>query len=152
LHILPLNLDDEVTTERILAIQQAAYRIEAELIGFYEIPPLFDTKELLLKSGETFYGAIIDGVIAGIIACELKPQTLDICRLGVYPDYFRRGVASALLHYIEATAYPDQTHFSVSTGAKNLPARRLYENHGFVLLQEYPVEPGLLMAFYEKKR
>ena len=150
--MMRLNLHDYTIVERILTIQQAAYRIESELIGFYEIPPLYDTKELLQQSGESFYGCMMDGTIAGFISCELKPQTIDICRLGVHPDYFRRGIATALLHYVEETAYPDGQHFSVSTGAKNMPARRLYEQFGFVLLQEFPVEPGLVMAFYEKKR
>ena len=150
MHIVRLNLAHDA--QRILAIEQAAYRIEAALIGFDDIPPLHDTLELLLESGEAFYGCMIDSVLAGFVSCEVNENTVIICRLGVHPDYFRRGAASSLLRYLEATAYPDLPRFIVSTGAKNLPARRLYEQFGFVVLNEYEIEPGLMMAFYEKWR
>lgn len=151
MQITRLNLADDKTAERILTIQQTAYRIEAEWTGIPEIPPLLDTQEWLIKSGETFYGCYVETMLAGFVSFELKDDRIEICRLGVQPDYFRRGIASALLTCVEA-AYPDVPRLVVSTLAANQPARRLYEQCGFTLFNEAEVEPGLMMAYYEKWR
>lgn len=39
----PLDLSDPDVADRVVAIQRAAYRVEADLIGFDGIPPLHDT-------------------------------------------------------------------------------------------------------------
>ena len=49
-------LHDLSMAQRVLEIQKAAYTIEAELIGTFNIPPLKDTLETLQASDETFYG------------------------------------------------------------------------------------------------
>jgi ribosomal protein S18 acetylase RimI-like enzyme len=144
---LDLNNDTEVV--RILEIQQAAYQVEAELIGFDEIPPLFDTPELLRESHETFYGCFVDGTLAGIIATEYETEVLVISRLGVHPDYFRRGVATALLNYVE-TLPSSARCLRVSTGTINAPARQLYERHGFIKIGEHQIAIGVTMTDYEK--
>lgn len=147
--IRQLNLDDGAEVERLLAIQQAAYRVEASLIGFDEIPPLFDTPELLRDSSETFYGCFVDGVLAGVIATEVEQDALAISRLGVHPDYFRRGIATALLKYVEAL--PNNAPcLRVSTGTLNTPARQLYEQHGFIKVGEKAIAEGVTMTEYEK--
>jgi ribosomal protein S18 acetylase RimI-like enzyme len=150
--VRPLPLDDDRVAARILVIQQAAYRVEAAFIGYASIPPLYDTLEMLRDSGEAFYGAYAGEVLAGFIACELSPQTVSITRLGVHPDYFRRGSGRALLLYVETQVALERPRLAVSTGAKNAPARHLYEQHGFACFNECEVEPGLTMVFYEKWR
>ena len=60
---------------------------------------------------------------------------VDIHRLVVHPDRFRRGIAGALLDALEAHQ-PDAERWIVATGAANEPARRLYERHGFAPVGE----------------
>lgn len=147
-----IDLHDPTMAQRVLVIQQAAYTIEAQLIGTFNIPPLNDTLETLQASGETFYGCWMVDEIAGLVACtyDRAAHELDICRMAVHPDYFRRGIASALLTFVQ-TAYPETLRCIVSTGAKNEPAKALYRRDGFVQTGEVEVEPGVWLAFFEKK-
>lgn len=149
MHIELLNLQNETTARRVLTIQHTAYAIEAELIGTTNIPPLNDTLESLQASDETFYGGWIEDEIAGIVACTYEDRTLDICRMAVHPDYFRRGIARALLTSVQAN-YPDATRAIVSTGAKNEPAKTLYVRDGFTHVEDREVEPGVWLSFFEK--
>jgi ribosomal protein S18 acetylase RimI-like enzyme len=144
-----LNLQSDSIAQRVLAIQQASYAIEAELIGTQNIPPLHDTVESLQKTEELFYGYWVDETIAGLIAITYEDGTLDICRMAVHPDYFRRRIASALLTFA-LSAHPDATRTIVATGARNDPAKQLYLRHGFTQTGEQEVEPGVLIAFFEK--
>jgi hypothetical protein len=41
--IKKLDLKDTETAERVMELQIASYKIEAKIIGFYDIPPLKDT-------------------------------------------------------------------------------------------------------------
>ena len=46
----PIDLDDVGVAERVVEIQCAAYRVEADLIGFDAIPPLHETiRELQIQ-------------------------------------------------------------------------------------------------------
>jgi len=143
-----LDLQRDVIVQRVLAIQQASYAIEAALIGTFNIPTLHDTVESLQKSGEVFYGFWVDGEIAGLIACTYDGHTLDICRMAVHPDYFRRGIASALLTFVQAVS-ADVPRIIVATGSRNKPAKKLYMQHGFVQTGEQEVEPGVFLSFFE---
>lgn len=149
--IRQLNLNDSSTTTTVLALQQAAYRVEAEITGFNEIPPLFDNEALLQGSGEVFYGYFVDSVLAGAIAYEIKADTLDICRMMVHPDYFRRGIASALLRFVEILAPDEIDTLTVSTGTLNSPARQLYERHGFVFSHTQTITKDFTLTHYIKR-
>jgi ribosomal protein S18 acetylase RimI-like enzyme len=149
MRIEQLNLQDEDTARRILAIQHAAYAIEAELIGTTNIPPLNDTLATLQASDEAFYGCMIEDEIAGIVACTVEDGTLDICRMAVHPDYFRRGIARALLTFVQA-AHPTVHRAIVSTGARNEPAKTLYVRDGFTHIEDREVEAGVWLSFFEK--
>lgn len=145
-----LSLNDEPTLTAILHVQRAAYRIEANRIGFDRIPPLIETKDELRSSAETFYGCFVNDALAGIIAIEYEDQVLVIARLAVHPDYFRRGIARQLLAHVETRAQPDQV-IHVSTGMLNAPARTFYEQHGFTRIEDREVVEGLWITEYEKQ-
>lgn len=66
--IKKLNLKDIEIAKNVLELQMASYKIEAEIIGFHEIPPLKDTLESLMVCDEVFYGYHINDVLAGIIS------------------------------------------------------------------------------------
>lgn len=150
--IQPLSLDNATHLAQILQLQQASYRVEAELIGSYAIPPLHDTLDSLRHCGETFLGIFIDEELAGILSYQIvsdpsDSSTLDICRLAVFPHFFRRGLADQLLHHV--LAIPCQRYI-VSTGKANLPAIRCYQKHGFRLVGEEVKGGGIEIVHLEK--
>ncbi|WJH37137.1 GNAT family N-acetyltransferase [Paenibacillus sp. CC-CFT747] len=130
-----LNLNDNREALQVLALQQASYRVEADIIGFEDIPPLMDSMDSLRRSGESFLGSFEDEELAGMLAYTKAKGQVTICRLGVHPDYFRKGTASRLLLHLEA-AEPEISRFVVSTGSLNEPAVRLYKKHGFEPTEE----------------
>ena len=93
-----LDLDDLETASALLELQRRAYRVEADLIGFDGIPPLHETLAELQQCGETFLGAMLDeGKLAGAVSWRFSERTIDIHRLVVDPDAFRRGTGSLLV-------------------------------------------------------
>lgn len=147
--IVKLNMRDKSEVEKMLAIQIPAYKIEAKLIGFDGIPQLADTVVSLMASKELFIGYILEGELAGFISYELSGKELDICRLVVHPDYFRKGIASGLLDYV-MNEHAEVDRFIVSTGSKNAPAIRLYQRFGFTSDQEVEVAAGFFITLLEK--
>ncbi|GAA4716971.1 GNAT family N-acetyltransferase [Brevibacillus fulvus] len=148
--IRTLSLEQEQIARKVLEIQKLAYRVEAELIGYDDLPPLRDNLQSLQQCGETFYGYFVDEQLAGVISCKRTEQLLDIQRLVVHPAHFRKGIARSLLEHLLLTNR-SAAKAIVSTGARNHPARSLYEQHGFSLTAERVVAPGLSLVFYEKQ-
>ena len=137
--------------EEVLSVQLASYKVEAELIDFYDIPPLKDTVSTLQRCGETFYGCYVDGELCGVISIKVGEGLIDIHRLMVHPKHFRKGIARRLLEFVESNGDGDET-LIVSTGSKNAPAIYFYEKSGFVKTGEVKVMEGLLITSFEKKR
>ena len=105
--------------------------------------------EELASSGETFLGALVDGLVVGAISWRLVDGTLDIHRLVVDPSFFRRGVGVTLVQ-AAIEAEPAATRAIVQTGAANEPARLLYLGEGFEQVDEVEVAPGLRVARFRK--
>lgn len=143
-----LNLTDVAIAQRVLEIQQRAYRVEADLIGFDGIPPLHETLDALQQSTESFIGYFVEDVLAGVLSYSIADSTLDIGRLVVHPDYLRRGIGKALVEKVGKVANVER--LIVSTGALNTPARQLYERLDYQLIEEVLVLDSLIMAHYEK--
>jgi ribosomal protein S18 acetylase RimI-like enzyme len=130
-----LDIVDRDTAEAVLQLQQVAYRIEAELTGSDGIPPLWETIEDLRTCGEEFLGVTDNGALVGAISWRYSAGTIDIHRLVVDPEHFRRGIATALVRgalEIEPTA----KRAIVQTGAQNAPAAALYLREGFEQIEE----------------
>ena len=115
---------------QIYALQQAAYRIESELIGYPALPPLLESLETLQQSGEQFLVFQEAGQLAGVLAYTRSGSALEICRMMVSPAYFRRGIAAKLLEALEAIE-AEVTQIVVSTAAQNLPALALYQKYNY---------------------
>ncbi|MNI54386.1 Acetyltransferase (GNAT) family protein [compost metagenome] len=150
--IIKLDLQDDFTVSEVWSLQHKAYRLEAEMIGFHEIPPLLETREMLAGAAEAFFGRFDDnGELMGAVAVlEESPGTLTVTRMMVNPDYFRQGVAGSLLEFI-FESYSGMERFSVSTGKLNTPAVSLYTKHGFVPAGAEEVAPGVeLIEFYRE--
>jgi ribosomal protein S18 acetylase RimI-like enzyme len=141
-HIATLDLGDSATVRALVALQRASYAVEAELIGAPSLPPMREAPEMLRASGETFLGAYRDGALVGAVSFKREGGTVDIHRLVVDPGAFRAGIATALLDALEEREV-GAAHWTVGTGAANVPARTLYERRGFAVTEERIVPGGI---------
>jgi ribosomal protein S18 acetylase RimI-like enzyme len=144
-----MTLQDNREVLELLSLQLAAYRVEAELIGFNDIPPLKDSIQSIRQANETFIGYYDDNELAGAISYSKKDGSVTICRMMVHPNHFRKGIASKLLSYVldrEKTS----DKFIVSTGAANIPAIELYKRHGFKECSAREIAPGIILTTFEK--
>lgn len=122
-----------------------AYRIEAEILGIQNFPPLYrKVEEIAATDDATFCGIHVTGILAAVAEINfLESGNVHIDSLVVRPDYFRRGLATALLQHIFSTYF---THtMSVSTGAKNQPALSLYGAQGFKEHSRWFANDGVAM-------
>jgi ribosomal protein S18 acetylase RimI-like enzyme len=127
----PLDASDP----QLHPLLMAAYRVEAELIGA-ELPGLRETPEDVAAAGLEWIGAWEQDQLVGAMALIREGDLVDIHRLVVHPDAFRRGVASALLAQLPHRVV-------VSAAALNEPALALYARHGFRVTGERVVRGGI---------
>ena len=134
----------------ILTVQIPAYEVEAMFIQSRSIPPLHDTVESIQLCDETFYGYYSEGRLTGFISYQCEDNVLDIHRLVVHPTFFRQGIASKLLQFIEQLE-PTVKKIIVSTGSANKPALQFYLKHGFVAIDQMQVGEYLWITKLEKQ-
>jgi ribosomal protein S18 acetylase RimI-like enzyme len=79
---------------------------------------------------------------------KIENEEMDIHRLIVDPDHFRKGIAQSLLSYAERQE--GIKRINVSTGSKNTPAVRFYEKNGFQKVKEVIVNEQISLTFFEK--
>jgi ribosomal protein S18 acetylase RimI-like enzyme len=140
----PIDARDPATAARVVEIQQAAYAVEAELIGFAGIPPLRDTIEDVIAHDLRWLGVLAEGRLAAVIGYTVTDNRVDIDRLAVDPAYARRGMAAVLVR--QATAGRRTT---VSTGTTNAPATALYTSLGFTAVGRREITPGVEITNFE---
>jgi ribosomal protein S18 acetylase RimI-like enzyme len=138
-----LDPSDHAVLAELVALQRASYRVEADLIGARDLPPLRETPADLAASGERFLGAQEHGHLVGALGWKRTGEIVDIHRLAVHPRAFRRGVATRLLDALESLE-AGAPCFVVGTGAGNRPALALYERRGFAVVEEREVEGGVI--------
>jgi ribosomal protein S18 acetylase RimI-like enzyme len=148
--IKKINLKDIEIIKEVLRLQIASYKVEAEIIDFYEIPPLKDTINSLKNCDEIFYGYYINNVLVGIISYKIVGNVLDIHRVAVYPHFFRRGIAHQLINYIEGLNI-NINKVTVCTGNKNLPAINLYLKNGYKKIDDIEICKDTYLTKFEKK-
>jgi len=141
-----LDMTDAPTADQVLAVQRAAYRFEADLIGSDEIPPLHESRDDVMASPLDWLGVIEDGKIVGVLGYSVAGDSIDVDRLVVAPEMARMGIGSALLG-----ALPPSVEVTVSTGTLNSPARAFYESHGFAAVGTSEPVPGLSVTHYLKE-
>lgn len=137
------------SAEQIIKLQKASYIVEAELIGFMQIPPLVEIPEDIISSKEIYYGYFVKQDLAGIISYTIEKDVLDICKVAVHPDFFKRGIATELIKLVEQI--DGINSIIVSTGLKNSPAVKLYTSLGFVETHVCEVEKGVFTMNFEKQ-
>lgn len=152
MNIKLLDIRNKEIAENVVALQRASYKVEAELIGSHEIPPLHETVEELCESEETFCGAFIEEELVGMVSYIVDGGIFDIYRMAVSPKHFRKGIGNMLLEYVLNLGKDEFVEkFVVSTGMKNEPAKHLYLKNGFVQLGDKSVPGGLMITSFEKK-
>lgn len=147
--IKKINIKDIKTAKHVLDVQIASYKIEAEIIGFFEIPPLKDTIDSLKECGEIFYGYHIDDVLVGIISFKIIENVLNIHRVAVHPRFFRMGIAGKLVGYVEVLE-SNIYKVVVCTGKENLPAVNLYLKNGYQKIKDIEICKDIYIAEFEK--
>ena len=148
--IKKLNLEDIEVVKKILDLQLASYRVEADIIGVDGIPPLKDTISALKASNEVFYGYFIEEVLAGIISYKIENCIIDIHRVAVHPSFFRRGIAEQLISFVEENN-KNIAKIIVGTGRKNKPAVSLYLKKGYHKTGDMEVEKDFYITSFEKR-
>ncbi|MEK1833045.1 GNAT family N-acetyltransferase [Priestia megaterium] len=77
-----------------------------------------------------FFAYYLKEKICGIISFKLDETEIDLHRLIVSPEYFRKGVAQKLLDFVETIE--GIKSMRTTTGAKNTPAVNFYLKNGFL--------------------
>ncbi len=148
--IVRLNMQDELVAGSVWRLQHKAYAIEAQLIGFAQLPPLMETIASLQQCEQDFYGVVADEELQAVISIEEYDQTVTVCRLMVEPEHHRKGLGRQLLRYVEQL-YPVAKLFLVSTGSLNEPALRLYQSMGYKPRRQWEAAPGLMLTDLAKR-
>src|SRR3954452_14768339 len=146
------RIADVALASALLAIQHRAYAVEAELLRDNRIPALHETLSDLVAANLHWWVAVDEAAgcsgddhVVGAIGFTAS-AVVDIDRLIVDPAAFRRGIGRALVDRAVSTAAGRAVE--VSTGAANVPARRLYESAGFRFVDDFEPVPGLRVSRY----
>lgn len=134
--------------QQMLEIQRNAYAVEAELIGFDEIPARFETIEVIQNLPGTSYGLYIEERLIGFVTIEASEKTVEITKLCIDPTYFRARLATTLLEHV-LSIHEDKLVY-VHTGKHNGPAKRLYTKLGFEPSAEFEPEPGVTLIRFTR--
>lgn len=146
MHIRGLEKSNLTEMKRLYQIQQAAYLIEAGLLGLeaHDFFPLKETFSDFKNLIDEIFVCCEDDLIVGSIFLKKTESSILISKLIVDPSFLRRGIAKALvMHCLQL--HPQQD-FQVGTGADNHPALQLYQTLGFMIFATETVEPNLIFV------
>lgn len=149
--IKTIDFQDKVLIQELYILQKASYLVEAELIQFFDIPPLIESFTEFQKCGETFIGYFEADELAGALSYTIDRDELTICRMVVHPSHFRKGLAQKLVKYVEEANKERTAVLKVSTGKDNNPAKSLYFKNGYQLVCDLEVAPGFYISNFEKR-
>ena len=136
-----LDHHSEDVAIQIRDVFQRSYKIEAQLVGVKEFPPLQRSTSHIRATGSKFLGQWIESDLAVVIEYSLSAAHLSIDSLVVHPRYFRRGLASKILKSLL-----DRVNWQtadVETAAMNHPAIALYEKFGFSESRHWTTNEGI---------
>ena len=108
-------------------------------------PLAWTLDRLRVEGPEAVYGAFVDGELVGVVGLAREPREKNRHKATVFgmyvaPEQARRGVGSALLHYVvdEAMRQDGVAQLVLTVTETNAAARTLYETFGF---RSFGVEP-----------
>ena len=138
-----LQQSDRSIAAKILTLQKQSYNVEAEIIGYYDLPPLQEDVHHIQSSKEVFLGWMVNGILTGVLSYEETDKSILI-----HPDYFRQGIAANMLRSL---IVDQDKPIYVCTAMKNTPAVRLYQQFGFEITNTFTPGDGLYLVQLEKK-
>jgi len=142
------NSDLEIA-KKIRVVFQASYKIEAKLLSAVNFPPLKRPLEKYLESNTDFYGYSKNKELVAVVEINSTKSDILIRSLVVHPNFFKQGIASALLKFVFDTFKSDL--FVVETGLANGPATKLYTKFGFIEVQQWDTDHGIRKVKFEKR-
>ncbi len=136
----------------ILEVQKLAYRSEAELYGFFDMPPLIETLEQVEGEFATnqILKAVEDDLVVGSVRARRFNGECYVGRLSVHPDFQNRGIGRALMEEVEKL-HPDAKRFTLFTGSKSLKNIGLYKRLGYRTERREPVANGVNLLYMAKE-
>ena len=135
---------DPYVARALLAMQHAAFEIEAAFVGSREIPPLTEDQVALTAFRGQWVVAWDSTDMVGAAVWTDCEDHVEIDRVMVHPSAHRRGIGSALLgRVVEANHGRDVV---VTTGRDNPPGIAMYAKHGFVPEDDFEARPGLWLT------
>ena len=140
-----------VDLEEILAIQKTSYLSEAEIYNNYNLQPLTQTADEIIKEFEN--GVVLkavseDGKITGSVRGYVKNNTLYIGKLMVYPEFQNQGIGKALLMEIENRF--QGMRYELFTGSKSLKNIAIYLKSGYREFKRAEIPDGTELIYFEK--
>ena len=135
----------------VLAVQRAAFAIEAQLYGDPSLPPLQESHEQLAADLDRSRGlvALDGGRVVGSVRVRVDGTSLHIARLSVAPDQQGRGLGALLLARAEEVAEASEALlFTGHLSASNL---RLYARAGYVEQRRVPVDDHVTLVYLRKQ-
>lgn len=139
--ITKLDHSTEEVAKQIFTIFQHSYKVEADLIGTLNFPPLSRSAKDIADSKTLFYGFSENACLAAIIEIAIEDKHLNIDSLTVDPKYFRKGIAGKLIAYVLENF--DVSKATVETAVVNTPAIKLYQKFGFVEFKRWTPSHGI---------
>ncbi len=140
--IVQLNLANATVAEQIKGLHDAAYSVEARLLGLEEFSPLKRTVESYSNASSTFFGCMRNSHCVGSVEIEADDSAgIEISSLVVDPGCSRQGIATKLMMHVMNIAGPNR--IVVSTAGANCPAISLYEGLGFRKTDAWVTADGL---------
>lgn len=136
----------------ILKLQYIAYESEAIRYNDFNIPPLTQTLEQLIKEDEnsTILKATQGESIIGSVRGASHAGTCKIGRLIVHPDFQCQGIGSQLLSDIEQH-FPEVETFELFTGSDSNDNIRLYKKFGYSEFKRKKLTEEIDLIYLHKK-
>uniref|UniRef100_UPI00404A3C07 GNAT family N-acetyltransferase n=1 Tax=Flavobacterium sp. TaxID=239 RepID=UPI00404A3C07 len=136
-----LQNKDIKIAEKIRAVFQVSYKVEAKLLEALDFPPLKRPIEDYVNCENAFFGYFKDKELAAVIEIIHNNDYTHIRSLVVDPQFFRQGIASKLMAFTLNRF--DSSLFIVETGLANGPATDLYKKFNFQIVKEWDTEYGI---------
>ena len=144
-----LDNNDLEVAETIRNIFQLSYAVEAELLQAFDFPPLQRPLLSFVESTNEFFALISNNAAVAIIEIEASQEVVHIQSLVVLPAHFRQGIASRLLQFVFEKF--DTGLYTVETGEKNRPAKKLYKKLGFIEINQWDTDHGVRKVRLKKR-
>jgi ribosomal protein S18 acetylase RimI-like enzyme len=146
--IIKLSARSPTIAMQLYQLMQAAYKVEAGLLGVTHFFPLQRTPKKIQNSQSRFYGIGDEQSLFAAIEIVVMHNDVYIDALVVAPTHMRQGLGTALLTYV-IQLYPEKS-FIVQTAKANYPGISFYQKCGFLIVAELNSPDGLPLVSLKK--